>query len=292
MNIPATAELLRNATEQLASTGIQNAARDARILLADAISCDLSVLAGKLDHQLSQQQARRFSNSIASRSKRQPVAQIIGRRDFWRHTFCVTPDVLDPRPETETLLECASELPSTERILDLGTGSGCLAISLLLDLPGATAIATDISSNALSVASQNARDAGVSDRLHFVYSNWFDGVDGEFDLVVCNPPYISASEFADLEDDVRLWEPKTALTPGGDGLAAYRVLAAGLSVHLGSGGTALFEIGHRQARSVCSIFRLAGYTDTIVHKDLGGADRVVEIRQSGTTNAQSTGVRE
>ncbi len=218
-----------------------------------------------------------FESAISKRLSRKPVSQIIGRRAFWRHDFEVTSHVLDPRPETETLVAAALSEPFT-RVLDLGTGSGCIAISLLADRPKAIGLATDIVSAALSLTMRNAARLGVSKRLDVAQSNWFDSVSGDFDLIVSNPPYIAASEMADLQPEVRDWEPRQALTDEGDGLSAYRAIAAGVRAYLTAGARVLVEIGSTQAEAVGSLFTDAGLAGVKVFPDLDGRDRMVLAR--------------
>jgi len=216
--------------------------------------------------------------AVRDRLRRRPVSQIIGRRAFWRHDFIVTGDVLDPRPDTETLVETALAAPFA-RILDLGTGSGAIAVSLLADRPTARGVATDLSDPALAVARRNAEAIGVSDRLDLLRSDWFSAVSGRFDLIVSNPPYIAAAEMAALAPEVREWEPRMALTPGGDGLDAYRAIAAGAPAHLTPGGRLMVEIGPTQAAAVSALFQAAGLAEIAVQPDLDGRDRVVSARR-------------
>lgn len=211
---------------------------------------------------------------LDARVERQPLSQIIGKRDFWKHEFAVTQDTLDPRPDTETLVEAALKQPWNS-VLDLGTGTGAILISLLADRPGAVGLATDISDAALMIARQNAARIGVA--AQFLRADWFDGVTGRFDLIVSNPPYIALSEMAELQPEVGKWEPHLALTDGGDGLAAYRAIAAGAERHLNPGGQVLVEIGWQQAADVRAIFAMFG-AKTEVLRDLGGRDRVIRAR--------------
>ncbi len=213
-----------------------------------------------------------LEQATAARLARQPVSRIRGWRDFWNHRFRVTPDVLDPRPDTETLVAAALEGPFSS-VLDLGTGSGAILISLLAARPGATGTGTDLSPAALAVAQANATDIGVT--ATFRLADWFAGVTGRFDLIVSNPPYIAAAEMAGLEPEVRDWEPRMALTPGGDGLAAYRAIAEGAPAHLAPGGRLLVEIGWRQGPGVAAILAAGGLRVTAVLPDLDGRDRVV-----------------
>lgn len=232
--------------------------------------------AGVPEHQreLAQERWDIFDDAIARRIRRQPVSQIIGRRAFWRHDFIVTPDVLDPRAETEALVELALTLPF-RRVLDLGTGSGCVAISLLAERPDARGVATDVSDAALSVAARNAAAIGVADRLQFLQSAWFDRVDGLYDLIVSNPPYIAQAEMSALAPEVRDHEPHVALTDGGDGLGAYRIIAAGAGDYLIPGGALMVEIGAGQGDAVPAILAAANWRDVQVYPDLNARPRVV-----------------
>ena len=218
-----------------------------------------------------------LAEAAARRAAREPVSHILGYRDFWKHRFAVTQDVLDPRPETETLVEIALAAPFS-KLLDLGTGSGAIVISLLAERPGATAVGTDISERAVLVAGQNAVSAGVADRLLLPLSDWWEDVGGTYDLIVSNPPYIAAGEMTGLSPEVRWHEPRTALTDEGDGLSAYRAIIAGTAEHLAPGGRLLLEIGPTQARAVVALLGAGGLELVAIHPDLDGRDRVVEAR--------------
>jgi len=272
-------EALTTATKWLTDAGIPNADVDARVLLAHAMGCEPSRLLLMDNEEVHPEVFRTFDGYLASREKFQPVSQIIGGREFWGRWFSVTSDVLDPRPETESLIETALQHGPFERILDLGTGTGILAITLAATWPDARAIAVDISSEAIEVATKNSVAHGVADRVNLIVSNWFDAVAGQFDLIISNPPYIAAAEMAELSPDVRNWEPFLALTPGGDGLAAYRLIASLLDKFLADDGLALFEIGHMQGPDVVLIFQAAGFANVTVLQDLGGKDRVVVVKK-------------
>ncbi|MEM7718175.1 MAG: peptide chain release factor N(5)-glutamine methyltransferase [Pseudomonadota bacterium] len=218
-----------------------------------------------------------FAELVMRRADREPFSHIAGHRAFWTHQFRVTPDVLDPRPETERLVELALAEPFA-KVLDLGTGSGCIVISLLAARPEAKGVGTDISEQAVLIAGENAKAIGVADRLVLPLSEWFDDVGGRFDLIVSNPPYIAAAEMAGLQPEVRDHEPHLALTDGADGLTAYRVIAAQVRDHLRPGGRVLVEIGATQGTQVAALFSTAGLADVRVHTDLNGKDRVVEAR--------------
>ena len=211
------AEALRAALPRLQAAGVEGAARDLRLLLAFAIAIPPDRLTLVLNDPLSDAALGRFDAAVAARAARQPVSQIVGGRLFWGRWFRVTPDVLDPRPETETLIAAALD-GEFSRVLDLGTGSGAILITLLAESGHATGVGIDLSENALSVATGNAASLLVADRASFLQSDWLSAVSGSFDLVVANPPYISEAEMSGLSPEVRQWEPRLALTPGGDGL--------------------------------------------------------------------------
>ena len=274
MSGPTVREELRDAAGELHRAGVDDPMRDARVLMAAVLGIGTDRLTLHEGDTLDAAQVRTFREFVARRRVRQPVAQIIGHRMFWGRGFLVTPDTLDPRPETETLVAEALRLPFT-RMLDLGTGTGCILLSCLADMPGATGLGTDISPAALAVAGLNAKGLGLADRAAFVQSDWFADVPGQFDLIVSNPPYIAPAEMAALAPEVRDWEPEGALTPGGDGLAAYRAIAGGAAARLMPGGRILLEIGPTQAAAVSALLVRAGLAGVRVLQDLDGRDRVV-----------------
>lgn len=273
------AQALAAAAARLSAAGVEGAARDARWLLAHAMGCDPGALAARLSDPVPAMAATAFEAAVAARIRRQPVAQITGRREFWGRRFRVTADVLDPRPETETLVALALAEPFG-RVLDLGTGSGCLLVTLLAERPAATGTGTDVSDAALGIARGNAQTLGVAARASFLRADWFGGVTGRFDLIVSNPPYIAAEEMAGLAPEVRSWEPRGALTDGDDGLSAYRAIAAGAGAHLAPGGRLLVEIGAAQGPDVAAIFSAAGLAAIAVHPDMEGRDRAVSARRA------------
>jgi release factor glutamine methyltransferase len=211
---------------------------------------------------------------VARRENREPVSRILGEREFYGRRFVVTPDVLDPRPDTETLIDAALKLlrPGA-RILDLGTGTGAIIITLLAQRPDCTGTATDISAAALAVARANAERIGVAGRLQLAQGNWFGAVAGTFDLIVSNPPYIPDRDIASLAPDVRRFDPGLALAGGADGLDPYRSIALGASGHLAANGMLIVEIGAGQADSVETIFSSAHFRPLARYADLGGHDR-------------------
>jgi release factor glutamine methyltransferase len=237
-------EALRDATARLQAAGVEGAARDARRLLAHALGIAPDVLAGRMADPMPEAAAHAFAALVARRAAREPVSHLTGARAFWGREFLVTRDVLDPRPETETLVALALAEPF-RRVLDLGTGSGCILVTLLAEGPGAQGVGTDISAQALVVAGENAARHGVAERLVLTPSDWFGDIGGRYDLIVSNPPYIAADEMAGLAPEVRDHEPRLALTDGADGLTAYRAIAAraasrGDRARAGAGGLAPF----------------------------------------------------
>lgn len=273
MTRPSGSMLLARGVRQLSEAGIPDAPRDARRLLAFASGVEAGRLTLVLPEPVSIEVEAEFAALLQRRCAREPVSHLIGSRMFYGRTFEVNRFVLDPRPETEILVEAALRR-SFARVLDLGTGSGCILLTLLAEVPEAVGIGADLSPEALLVAARNARTLGLEDRVQFVASNWTQAIDGSFDLIVSNPPYIAASEMPDLAPEVRDFEPEMALTDGADGLDAYRAIAKGLHP-LRTGGDVLLEIGPTQGMAVRAIFAAQGFERIEIIKDLDGRDRVV-----------------
>ena len=253
-----TDEVVRQGAGVLADAGIADPMREARMLWRVTPDEDTQA----------------FLAMIAQRATRMPLSHVLGYRDFYEHRFIVSADVLDPRPDTEALIITALEVPF-ERVLDLGTGSGCILLSLLAAQSKAFGVGTDKLDAALAVAAQNAQQLGLSDKATLVQSDWFDAVDGVFDLIVSNPPYIAADEMDDLQPEVRLHEPRMALTDEADGLSAYHKITQGAPEHLTPDGRLIFEIGPTQAVAVADMMKDAGFAQIRVVPDLDGRDRVV-----------------
>ncbi len=266
-------QALSAGTARLVQAGVDGAARDARRLMAACLRVDAARLVLHMDDPLPNAIDAQFAQAVARRAAGVPVSHILGWRDFYGRRFSVSPDVLDPRPETETLIQAALQAPF-DRVLDLGTGSGCILLTLLAERPSARGIGTDRSKAALDVARQNAETLGLAARCDFLPSDWWQRVSGRFDLIVSNPPYIALDEMADLAPELS-FEPRMALTDEGDGLGAYRAICAGVMAHLVPGGRLLVEIGHRQGPDVAALFAKAGLTELRVLPDLDGRDRVV-----------------
>jgi release factor glutamine methyltransferase len=272
------ADALGLATQILNRAGIAGAARDARRIMAATLDVEAHRVALMPDEDMEAGAEAAFLASIHLRAEGHPVSHLVGGRLFYDRWFKVTPDVLDPRPETEELVAEALKAPFAD-VLDLGTGSGAIILTLLAERPQAVGVATDLSEAALRVAADNAGALGVIDRVHFEVSDWFQTVGGEYDLIVSNPPYIAAVEMDALQPEVRLYEPRMALTDEADGLTAYRKITAGAAAHLRSGGRLLVEIGPTQGGAVAAMMQNAGLVDIRVIPDLDGRDRVMGGRK-------------
>lgn len=270
---------LRRGADELAKAGIDHAAGDARTLAIWAAGIDAAQLTAMLRDELPDSAKLAFDAALAKRAKRLPVSHIIGGRLFWGRWFEVTSDVLDPRPETEIMIARALDLPPPGRVLELGVGSGCILATILAERPGATGVGVDISPGALRVAARNLERSGVADRAELIAGDWLQGIEGPFDLVLCNPPYIAANEMQELSPEVFNNEPHIALTPGGDGLAPYRIIAPKLRKVLAKESAALFEVGPSQAKEVAAIFAAAGWPRPEVLKDFDGRDRCLMFSQ-------------
>ena len=252
---------------------------DARLLLCLAAGLSHEAYVAGRNDALAPDAAARFGAYLARRLAGEPVSRIVGVREFYGRPFRIDASTLDPRPDTETLIEAALALVSREtplKLLDLGTGSGCILVTLLAELPRATGIGVDMSLPALLVAGANAEALGVGNRASFAAGDWLGAVEGTFDLVVANPPYLSADGMAGLSREVGAHDPSDALDGGPDGLAAYRRIIPGLPDVLRPGGVALFEIGHTQAEAVSRLLAEAGLVpEPALWRDLAGRPRVV-----------------
>ena len=268
------AEAMVAATARLRAAGVPDPARDARLLLAHAAQVDAARITLIAPEDIAPEIEERYDRLVSLRAVRVPVSQLIGEREFYGRPFKISRDVLDPRPETETLIEAALSEPF-ERVLDLGTGSGCILVTLLAERTGATGLGVDLSEAACLQAGANAVMHGVQDRAEIDLSNWFDAVEGRFDLIVSNPPYLALTEYETASPELREHEPRMALTDEGDGLGAYRIIAQEAPAFLEAGGRVLVEIGWQQAPAVAAMFEALGWSRVNVLKDMGGHDRVI-----------------
>lgn len=274
---------LELAAKFFAGRDIASARLDAELLLAEVLATDRVGVYLRFDRPLGRAEVDAYRALVKRRSEGEPVAHLLGRREFWSRNFVVTPDVLVPRPETELLVERALAVVDAEggrdralRVLDLGTGSGALAVTLANELPQADVTAVDVSLAALAVARRNADALGVAPRVRFVESDWTAALaaDERFDLVVSNPPYVPSGELPTLSAEVRR-DPALALDGGVDGLVAYRRIAADAARLLAPGGTLLCEVGAGQAAEVAALFAAAGLAAIACFADLAGIERVV-----------------
>lgn len=274
------AEAMVAAMARLRAAGVPDPARDARILLAHAAQVDAARVTLIAPEDIADDIAERYDHLVALRAVRVPVSQLIGAREFYGRSFGISQDVLDPRPETESLIEAALSSPF-RYVLDLGVGSGCILVTLLAEREDASGVGVDISDAACLQASANAVLHGVADRASILQSDWFEAVEGRFDLIVSNPPYLARNEMGDVQPELRDYEPRIALTDEADGLSAYRVIAAEAQSYLSAQGRVLVEIGWQQAGDVRQIFEAQGWGDIAILPDLGGRDRVVVASKPG-----------
>jgi len=268
---------LTHAGQRLSGAGIEEFRREARILLAFVVGLDPLQVSMRLEEVLNAEQSAKLEAALRSRVARVPMSHILGYRDFYEHRFIVTPDVLDPRPETEDLVARALSAPF-ENVLDLGTGSGCIILSLLAENSSARGLAVDQSAQALEVARRNAENLRLTDRLRFCRSDWCQELPAEqFDLIVSNPPYIHPAALKGLSPEVH-HEPISALTDNIDGLSHYATIAHQAHGFLAPQGRLLFEIGYDQGAAVAEILRKEGYGDITILEDLDHRPRVVSCR--------------
>lgn len=269
-------------TETLRQAGIDSADADARLLIAHALGTDRAGLTTSGERPLTAAQAKSIDALAARRLKREPVARILGEKEFWSLSLQVTPAVLVPRPDTETVIEVALDLivrgclrAEKLRVLDIGAGSGALLLALLSELPNAHGTGTDISEAALQVARANAERHGLADRCTFLVCNIADGLQGPFDLIVSNPPYVAHGEIAALAPEVRDYDPAIALDGGSDGFDGYRAIAPAARRLLAPDGHLIVELGAGQEPAVRALFTKAELAVGAARKDLAGIPRAI-----------------
>ena len=277
-------ERLADARQSLVRAGIpeKEAALDAEILARHVLECDRATLLTRVRHAIPSAFDRLYQPLVARRAAREPVAYILGRCEFWGLDFAVTRDVLIPRPETELLVEESLALASrtlTRRIIDVGTGSGCLAVALAIEFPSARVVATDISPGALAVAAQNAGRHKAAGRISFVQSDLLDAVEGSAELIVSNPPYVPEGDAGALQPEVGRYEPAAALYAGQDGLTVIRRLLSLASRCLAEDGWLVVEFGFGQEGAVRAAAAEAGWAVARVRADLQGIPRVAVLRR-------------
>lgn len=277
------------AVRQMDHAGIEGASREAWLLLAAVLNQDRATLLAHALEALSPGDQRTYFQLVERRIDREPFAQILGEKEFWSLPFSISRDVLCPRPDSETLVDLAIALLKGRtqtsdgplRILDLGTGSGCLVLALLHELPKAIAVAVDRSAKALAISRANGERLGLSRRVSWLCADWGTALEGSFELIVSNPPYIETCEWANLAPEITKYEPKSALLAGRDGLDAYRQLAPDVARLLAPGGLACFEHGLGQAEDVLWIMEKAGLQHLASRRDLAGIERCLAVRSPG-----------
>ncbi|MBM6579753.1 peptide chain release factor N(5)-glutamine methyltransferase [Microvirga sp. BT689] len=277
------AEALKELRRTLSEAGFETAALDARLLLLEALGISATDLVSQPDTPLKPEQADTLAAFARRRLNHEPVARILGGREFWGLPFRLSPETLVPRPDTETLVETAlALLPDRQaplRIVDFGTGSGCILVALLHELPSATGLGIDLSFGALVTARANAIDNRVSRRCHFALSRWADAVSGSFDLIVSNPPYIASEVIPTLDEEVREHDPLLALDGGPDGLEPYRVILREAGRLLAPQGLLVVEIGYDQAEALSSLAGVHGLEILRTAHDLSDNPRCVAMKR-------------
>jgi len=273
-------EALSRATRRLAEAGVETARLDARLLLASVDGMSASVVLLDPGRVLAADAESAFDRLVDRRARREPVSRILGRREFWSLDFAISLATLDPRPDSETLVEAALaqfEPEPRRRVLDLGTGTGCLLLSVLSERPKWVGLGIDIAEEAVAVARANARTLELSERAHFQTGDWDKGLAGTFDLILSNPPYIPSSEIAGLSPEVASFDPLRALDGGTDGLDAYRALAPALLRLLAPQGRAVIELGKGQVAAIAGIMEAAGLRALERRQDLAGVERCLVL---------------
>ncbi len=278
-------EALRHLANRFAAAGIDTARLDARLLVAEVLGCEPNALITRPEAPLSPGQVEKLEALALRRAAREPMSHILGRRGFWTLELKVTADTLDPRGDTETLVEAVlARIPDRSaplRVVDFGIGTGAILLSLLSELPNAIGLAVDKSPAALAVAEHNALANGLGGRARFLLSDWGRGLDERFDVIVSNPPYIPDQDIDGLEPEVAAYEPRLALAGGPDGLECYRALIPDMARLLAPRGIAAVEVGAGQAGAVGSLFEAAGLKVEGTACDLAGVERCVIARHYG-----------
>ncbi len=279
---PTVDEIVCAVAARLAEAGIESPRHEARLLVALAMGVEPGYLLGHSERRLAARQADAAEAFVRRRANREPLAYVTGQREFWSLDFRVTPDTLIPRPDSETLIEAALEgilsRDASLTLLDLGTGSGCLLLALLSELPGGVGLGVDISSAACTVARGNADRLGLASRANFVVGHWAEALDeARFDLAVVNPPYVPVADAATMDAEITRFEPAAAVFADADGLAAYRALAPSLCRALRPSGRAVIELGAEQAEPVQLIFAEHGFETIGRHRDLSGHWRCLVV---------------
>lgn len=279
MSAATVGEVLRDLTARLGAVGIDTARLDARVLVGHVLGIEPVQVFSRPERRLSDEERGALEMLAARRERREPISHIIGHREFWSLRFKVTADTLDPRPDSETLIQAVLDLlpdrQAPHQILDFGTGTGCLLLALLSELPEAQGLGIDASEAALAVAQENAQGLSLAHRVEFRRGDWGRGLDGLFTVIIANPPYIPDDDIPGLEPEVGAFEPITALAGGADGLDCYRRLIPDMARLLAPGGIAALEVGRGQAAAVADILRRHDLAAVEMRQDLAGVERCV-----------------
>lgn len=279
-------EAVADARARFSAAGFADAAIEARILIGGLLELSSTEVFVGGDREIAAASLAKIEDAVARRLKREPVHRILGKREFHGLDFLISKETLEPRPDTEVLVDSildeARQFVGERdiRILDLGTGTGAIILALLDGLPSATGIGSDISVDALNTAAENARRLGLEQRFQAVQSHWFDKIDGSFDIIVSNPPYIRSDVIPDLDPEVRDFDPMAALDGGSDGLTAYREIASQAEGFLKADGCVGVEIGFDQRQAVTELFEAAGFKLLLAGRDYGDNDRVLIFAKS------------
>ena len=269
--------VLADTAFKLSHSGIESAARDARVLTAYALEVPISDLSLKINDKVSANILSKLEKLILRRINREPISKILGRREFWGRTFSINKNVLDPRGDTETLIDYVIEKP-VKKVLELGTGSGVIAVTLACAWKEVQVTAVDISEDALLLAQINAEKFNVENKIQFLKSDWFENVEGIFDMIISNPPYIGWVEQDKISAEVKKYDPEIALFAGYDGFDAYKKIIPSLSKFLNKEGLVVLEIGASQSSQVKDIMNSSGFFDVKILKDLSGKERAVAAK--------------
>ncbi|MDA9034880.1 peptide chain release factor N(5)-glutamine methyltransferase [Hyphomicrobiales bacterium] len=278
-------ELQKKITKILAEGGIETNSLDARIILREIFNFDEKELILNSDLILSESKISKVQKIITRRLNFEPVSKIFGKRDFYNSTFSISDDVLDPRPETENIVEIANNFileKGYESFIDLGTGSGCIILSILKENKNLTAVGVDISIDAIDIAKKNSKDMNLEKRSSFLVSNWLSSIYNSYDLIISNPPYIPSDEIITLSKTVNNFDPLISLDGGQDGLKCYKEIAQDINRVINKNGRVILEIGYNQAHDVIKIFESKGFKLLKIYKDINGLNRILTFESKKT----------
>jgi release factor glutamine methyltransferase len=278
-------ELQKKITKILAEGGIETNSLDARIILREIFNFDEKELILNSDLILSESKISKVQKIITRRLNFEPVSKIFGKRDFYNSTFSISDDVLDPRPETENIVEIANNFileKGYESFIDLGTGSGCIILSILKENKNLTAIGVDISIDAINIAKKNSKDMNLEKRSSFLVSNWLSSIYNSYDLIISNPPYIPSDEIITLSKTVKNFDPLISLDGGQDGLKCYKEIAEDINRVINKNGRVILEIGYNQAHDVIKIFESKEFKLLKIYNDINGLNRILTFESKKT----------